>query len=212
MTSTIPSSPSGGARAFSAAILILIRALQWVSSRRCCDRTSVARPGGLEMMYTPRSRGPHAANLWLERVVLLAIVDISALGFSSSDRPRTGHLGHQDSQAPGRPILHCRCACSTLGPQRPSEDRSTRAFRPRAAGTAFATMLGWVVGAQADLSGRGSRNSTGCGRDTRMANSPKISGSFPGLFEGNAFGFCSTVWCSSAAIGAASPAPRSMRR
>jgi len=39
-------------------------------------------------------------------VVLRAIMDISALAISLADRPRLGHLGHQCSQAPGRPHLH----------------------------------------------------------------------------------------------------------
>ena len=33
-------------------------------------------------------------------------MDISARAFSLADRPRRGHLGHQCSHAPGRPILH----------------------------------------------------------------------------------------------------------
>src|SRR3954471_624183 len=36
-------------------------------------------------------------------VLLLAIMDISAPAISLADRPRLGHLGHQCSQAPGRP-------------------------------------------------------------------------------------------------------------
>ena len=38
--------------------------------------------------------------------MLRAIMDISARAFSLPDRPRTCHLGHQGSQAPGRPVLH----------------------------------------------------------------------------------------------------------
>jgi len=38
--------------------------------------------------------------------VLRAIMDVSAPAVSLADRPRTGHLGHQGSQAPGRPVLH----------------------------------------------------------------------------------------------------------
>jgi hypothetical protein len=37
---------------------------------------------------------------------LRAIMDISARAISLADGPRTGHLGHQCSHAPGRPILH----------------------------------------------------------------------------------------------------------
>jgi len=39
-------------------------------------------------------------------VVLLAIMDISARAISLCDRPQPGQLGHQFSQAPGRPNLH----------------------------------------------------------------------------------------------------------
>jgi hypothetical protein len=38
--------------------------------------------------------------------VLRAIMDISARAISLPDRPQRGHLGHQCSHAPGRPILH----------------------------------------------------------------------------------------------------------
>jgi hypothetical protein len=37
------------------------------------------------------------------RVVLRAIMDISAPAFSSADRPRMGRSGHQGQQAPERP-------------------------------------------------------------------------------------------------------------
>ena len=39
-------------------------------------------------------------------VLLRAIMDISARAISLTDRPRPGHVGHQCSHAPGRPILH----------------------------------------------------------------------------------------------------------
>src|SRR5687768_8035144 len=39
-------------------------------------------------------------------MVLPANMDISARAISLADRPRLGHLGHQCSQAPGRPNLH----------------------------------------------------------------------------------------------------------
>jgi hypothetical protein len=48
-------------------------------------------------------------------MMLRAIMDISAPGFSLGDRPRTGHLGHQVSQAPGRPILHFVYPLADLG-------------------------------------------------------------------------------------------------
>jgi hypothetical protein len=40
----------------------------------------------------------------LGAVLLRAIMDISAHAISLADRPRLGHLGHQCSHAPGRPI------------------------------------------------------------------------------------------------------------
>jgi hypothetical protein len=39
-------------------------------------------------------------------LVLRAIMDISAHTFSLAARPQVGHLGHQFSHAPGRPVLH----------------------------------------------------------------------------------------------------------
>jgi len=39
-------------------------------------------------------------------IELRAIMDISARAISLTDRPRPGHVGHQCSHAPGRPILH----------------------------------------------------------------------------------------------------------
>src|SRR5260370_9037973 len=47
----------------------------------------------------------NVSGLRLEHL-LRAIMDISAHAFSLADRPRSGHLGHQCSHAPGRPILH----------------------------------------------------------------------------------------------------------
>jgi hypothetical protein len=47
----------------------------------------------------------NVSGLSLERF-LQAIMDISARAISLCDRPRQGQLGHQCSQAPGRPILH----------------------------------------------------------------------------------------------------------
>jgi hypothetical protein len=54
----------------------------------------------------------NVSGLCLERVVLRAIMDISAHAISSADRPRPGHSGHQCSHAPGRPILHRRLILS----------------------------------------------------------------------------------------------------
>jgi hypothetical protein len=39
-------------------------------------------------------------------VLLRANMDISARAISLTDRPQRGHVGHQCSHAPGRPILH----------------------------------------------------------------------------------------------------------
>src|SRR3979411_670276 len=39
-------------------------------------------------------------------LVLRAIMDISAHAVSLAARPQVGHLGHQFSHAPGRPVLH----------------------------------------------------------------------------------------------------------
>jgi hypothetical protein len=57
----------------------------------------------------------NVSGLRLERVVLRAIMDISARAFSLADRPRSGHLGHQCSHALGRPILHSSCPLADLG-------------------------------------------------------------------------------------------------
>jgi len=66
----------------------------------------------------------------LERVVLLAIMDISARAISLADRPRPGHLGHQCSHAPGRPILHP--VSSSRRPRRVSRiDLTTPSRAPR---------------------------------------------------------------------------------
>lgn len=54
----------------------------------------------------------NVSDLCLERVVLRAIMGISAHAISLPDRPRPGHLGHQCSHAPGRPILHSRLILS----------------------------------------------------------------------------------------------------
>src|SRR5258708_3039218 len=39
-------------------------------------------------------------------VLLRTNMDISARAISLTDRPQRGHVGHQGSHAPGRPILH----------------------------------------------------------------------------------------------------------
>jgi hypothetical protein len=48
----------------------------------------------------------NVSGLTLERVMLRAIMDISARAISLAARSRLGHSGYQYSHAPGRPILH----------------------------------------------------------------------------------------------------------
>src|SRR5439155_16113804 len=73
----------------------------------------------LTLMYGPAVRRKRFSSIWRicglasmypasdwSALVLPAIMDISARAISLPDRPRTGHLGHQCSHAPGRPILH----------------------------------------------------------------------------------------------------------
>ena len=63
--------------------------------------------------------------------VLRAIMDISAGAFSLSDRPRSGHLGHQCSHALGRPNLHL--VSSSRRPRLEIVDRVTSSFAPHVA-------------------------------------------------------------------------------
>ena len=60
--------------------------------------------------------------------MLRAIMDISARAFSLPDRPRSGHLGHQCSHAPGRPILHFYL--SSRRPRLEIVDRVTSSLAP----------------------------------------------------------------------------------
>src|SRR5216684_1991008 len=77
----------------------LLPSLTQCMVRPCVARgfSSIWRICGLASMYP--------ASDW-SALVLPAIMDISARAISLPDRPRTGHLGHQCSHAPGRPILH----------------------------------------------------------------------------------------------------------
>src|SRR5215467_13895536 len=43
---------------------------------------------------------------WVERMWLLAIMEVSAHAILLGDKPRSGCWGHQFSRAPGRPLLH----------------------------------------------------------------------------------------------------------
>src|SRR5215470_1358036 len=66
------------------------------SGRASQEVSSICQLCGLASMYP--------ASDWSG--LLRAIMDISARAFSLPDRPQTGHLGHQGSHAPGRPVLH----------------------------------------------------------------------------------------------------------
>src|ERR1700756_2738900 len=54
----------------------------------------------------------NVSGLSLEPLLLPTIMDISAHATFLADRPRPGHLGHQCSHAPGRPIFHRRLILS----------------------------------------------------------------------------------------------------
>ena len=73
----------------------------------------------------------NVSGLRLERVVLRAIMDISARAFSLADRPRSGHSGHQCSHALGRPILHL--VSSSRRPRLETVDRVTSSLAPHIA-------------------------------------------------------------------------------
>jgi hypothetical protein len=60
--------------------------------------------------------------------VLRAIMDISARAISLPDRPQRGHLGHQCSHAPGRPILHL--VSSSRRPRRVGRRLATSSIAP----------------------------------------------------------------------------------
>jgi len=73
----------------------------------------------------------NVSGLWLERVVLRAIMDISARAFSLADRPRSGHSGHQCSHALGRPNLHL--VSSSRRPRLETVDRVMSSLAPHIA-------------------------------------------------------------------------------
>ena len=64
-------------------------------------------------------------------VVLRTIMDISARATSLTDRPRSGHRGHQCSHALGRPILHF--VLSSRRPRLETVDRVTSSLAPHIA-------------------------------------------------------------------------------
>src|ERR1700693_703859 len=74
--------------------------------RPCVARSFVDRVFGLASMYP--------ASDW-SGVLLRATMDISARSISLPDRPRTGHLGHQCSIAPGRPVSISSLPLADLG-------------------------------------------------------------------------------------------------
>src|SRR6266568_6254386 len=84
--------------------------------------SSIWRMCGLASMYP--------ASDW-SAFVLPAIMDISARAISLPDRPRTGHLGHQWSRVPGRPILHL--VSSSRRPRRVTGVGATSSIAPHLA-------------------------------------------------------------------------------
>src|SRR6202048_1404832 len=64
-------------------------------------------------------------------VLLRTIMDISARATSLTDRPQRGHVGHQCSHAPGRPILHLYL--SSRRPRLETVDRVTSSLAPHTA-------------------------------------------------------------------------------
>ena len=85
-----------------------------LAKRECCRLTQcMDRPCGARRFRRSGRCGlasMYPAFAW--SAVLRAIMDISAHAIWLADRPRPGHLGHQGSHAPGRPILHRRLILS----------------------------------------------------------------------------------------------------
>src|ERR1700693_5108072 len=77
--------------------------------RPCVARSFVDLVFGLASMYP--------ASDW-SGVLLRATMDISARSISLGDRPRLGHLGHQCSIAPGRPVSISSLPLADLGGKR----------------------------------------------------------------------------------------------
>ena len=70
---------------------------------RCMDRRCVAREIGEDGVIWSCA---NVSGLWVERMWLLAIMEVSAHAILLGDKPRLGCRGHQFSRAPGRPLLH----------------------------------------------------------------------------------------------------------
>ncbi len=98
----------------------------------------------LTQMYGPAVRRKRISSIWRmcglasmypasdwSAFVLPAIMDISARAISLPDRPRTGHLGHQCSHVPGRPILHL--VSSSRRPRRVTGVGATSSIAPHLA-------------------------------------------------------------------------------
>src|SRR3977135_4503673 len=77
--------------------------------RPCVARSFVDLVFGLASMYP--------ASDW-SGSLLRATMDISARSVSLPDRPRQGHLGHQCSIAPGRPVSISSLPLADLGGKR----------------------------------------------------------------------------------------------
>ena len=69
----------------------------------CMDRRCVAREIGEDGVIWSCA---NVSGLWVERMWLLAIMEVSAHAILLGDKPRLGCRGHQFSGAPGRPLLH----------------------------------------------------------------------------------------------------------
>ena len=69
----------------------------------CMDRRCVAREIGEDGVIWSCL---NVSGLWVERMWLLAIMEVSAQTILLGDKPRWGCRGHQFSHAPGRPLLH----------------------------------------------------------------------------------------------------------
>src|SRR5215467_6716052 len=69
----------------------------------CMDRRCVAREIGEGGVIWSCA---NVSGLWVERIWLLAIMEVSARAILLGDKPRSGCWGHQFSHTPGRPLLH----------------------------------------------------------------------------------------------------------
>src|SRR5262245_20671226 len=70
---------------------------------QCMDRRCVAREIGEGGVIWSCA---NVSGLWVERIWVLAIMEVSARAILLGDKPRSGCWGHQFSHTPGRPLLH----------------------------------------------------------------------------------------------------------